>query len=210
MVKKIFIVFIISFITISCEKSVEELKANYDKRESDIIEVKKYYSELVPENYLVRIRYDSKNKIDLFVYEPIENSTEKELLFRQWDLDIKNYEPQPQTEYEIKYNGKTNSFELVKEKLGWTNKTFEELYKRLNDINCIGITNGKPTEIEFGFKGMGVLSYLIFEENLTSKQQEDYSDDCFQIFYRDNVVLHYGSGAFGSLCTPEFDRKKQQ
>lgn len=208
MFKKIIFILIISLTAISCEKSVEDLKTNYDKKESDILNVKNYYSELVPENYLVRIRYDSKNKIDLFVYEQKENSEEKELLFQQWNVDINNYKPQLQTEYQKKYGGKTNSFELVKERLGWTNKTFEEIYNKLNNINCIGITNNKPAEIEFGFKGMGILGYLIFEEKLTDKQKKQYSDDCTQLFYRDNVVLIYGSGAFGSLCTPEFDRKK--
>lgn len=55
---------------------------------------------------------------------------------------------------------------------------------------------------------MALLSFLVFEENLTDEQKEEYSDDCMQMFYKENIVLQYGSGATGSLCTPEFNRKK--
>lgn len=75
-------------------------------------------------------------------------------------------------------------------------------------MNCIGISNRNPTEIEYGYKGMGAFSYLIFDENLNSELQEKYSDDCSMMFYKENVVLLYGSGAIGSFCTPEFKRTK--
>ena len=191
-------------------KSKDGLTENYDENKAGIMELKEYFNDIVPENFLVRIRYDSSDEIDLFVYQPIENSEERELLFQQWNLDLDDYEPESQTDYEKKYHGKTNSLEIVKEKLNWNDKTFTELYNKLDNVNCIGISNSIATKIEYGFKGMGVFSYLVFDENLNSEMQEKYSDDCSQMFYKENIVLDYASGATGSFCTPEFKRKKAE
>lgn len=182
-----------------------DLARNYDDNKQEILELKKFYNDLVPVGFLVRVRFDSKDKIDLFVYEPSETEGKRDLLFQQWNLNIKNYTPElERSEYDKKYNGKTNSFEEVKERLNWTNGTFEELFRKLKAVNCIGITNSNPTEIEYGFRGMGVYSYLIFDDNLTIEKQVEYNDDCTMKFYKDNIVFIYGSGAFGSLCTAEF------
>lgn len=190
-------------------KTKQGLTENYDENKTKILELKNHYNKIVPKNFIIRIRFNSSDNIDLFVYQPIENLEKHELLFQQWDLDIEDYEPDnPRSDYDKKYHGKTNSFKEVKEKLNWTNQTFIDLYNKLDNINCMGISNRNPTEIEYGFKGMGVYSYLIFDENLNLELQEKYSDDCSQMFYKENVVLNYGSGAIGSFCTPEFKRTK--
>lgn len=208
--KRNFIFYLIILIsTLSCDKSVNGLVTNFEDNKQKILDIKNYYNELVPKGFQVRVRFDSRNKIDLFVYEPTKTEGELDLLFQQWNLNIKNYKPElKRSEYDQKYNGKTNSFEKVKEKLNWTNDTFNKLYEKLKDVDCIGISNGRPTEIEYGFRGMGVYSYWIFDENLSKEKQTEYTDDCIMKFYKDNIVFKYGSGAFGSLCTPEF--KKQE
>ena len=192
--------------TLSCsDKSLADLTQNFEDNKQQILELKEFYNDLVPEGFLVRVRFDSRKKIDLFVYEPTEIEGNRELLFQQWNLNIENYKPElERSEYDQKYHGKTNSFEEVKERLKWTNDTFENLYKKLKSVNCIGITNRIPTEIEYGFRGMGVYSYLIFDDTLPTEKQVEYTDDCTMKFYKDNIVFIYGSGAFGSLCTPEF------
>lgn len=112
------------------------------------------------------------------------------MLFQQWNLNIENYKPElERSEYDQKYHGKTNSFEEVKERLKWTNDTFENLYKKLKSVNCIGITNRIPTEIEYGFRGMGVYSYLIFNDNLLTEKQVEYTEYCTMKFYKDNIVF---------------------
>ena len=98
--------------------------------------------------------------------------------------------------------------ELVKEKLNWNRDTFRNLFKKLENANCIGICNRKPVRIEYGFSGMALLSFLVFDEDLLDNQKEEYSDDCMQMFYRNNIVLKFDSGAIGNSCTPEFVRKK--
>ncbi|MDR7370957.1 hypothetical protein [Flavobacterium aquidurense] len=206
--QNILILTILLFITSCGMKSKQDLTENYDKNKSEIIKLKNYFNEIVPKGFIVSIRYESSDEINLFVYEPIENSEKSELLFQQWNLNLDNYEPKAQTEYEKKYNGKTNSLEILKQKLNWNDETFAELYNKLENVNCIGISNGNSTEIEYGFKGTGVFSYEIFDKNLSKELQEKYSDDCSQMFYKDNIVLKYGSGAIGSFCIPEFKRTK--
>lgn len=204
---------IISIITLvfisSCGmKSVGGMKNNIDKKSSQIIELKNYFNQVVPPNYVIRIRYNSSNNVDLFVYEPIENSTRIKELFGDWNVNLDKYKENPQTEEEKENHEKTKLLKSVSNKLNWNREIFEELYEKLNKANCIGICNGEPTAIEYGFKGMGLLSFLIFDKNLTSEQQEEFSNDCSQIFYKDNIVLQYDSGAIGSFCIPEFKIKK--
>lgn len=206
MKRNIFFLLFILISTLSCnDKSVVDLARNYEDNKSQILELKKFYNDLVPDGFMVSVRFHSKNKINLFVYEPSKTEGKRDLLFQQWNINIKNYKPElERSEYDKKYNGKTNSLEEVKEKLNWRNETLEELYRKLKAVNCIGITNLNPFEIEYGFRGMGVYSYLIFDDNLSIEKQVEYTDYCTMRFYKDNVVFIYGGGAFGSLCTPEF------
>ena len=188
-------------------KSTSGMKQNYDNHTLEITALKKYFKEIIPKNYGVRIRYNSSNNIDLFVYQPLENSKKKELLFGEWNVDFYNHKVNLEADSKKYYRGKTTSLEVVKEKLNWNKETFEILYEKLDDVNCIGISDGNPTQIEYGFKGMGALSYLIFDNNLNKEYQEKYSDDCGNLFYKKNIVLTFASGAIGSFCIPEFDRK---
>jgi len=207
--QNIIILFVLIFISSCGMKTKQGLTENYDENKTEILELKNHYNKIVPKDFIIRIRYNSSDNIDFFVYQPIENSEKLETLFQQWNLDIDDYVPEnPRSDYDKKYHGITNSFLEVKEKLNWTNQTFIDLYNKLDNVNCMGISNRNPTEIEYGFKGMGVFSYLIFDENLNAELQEKYSDDCSQMFYKENVVLNYGSGAIGSFCTPEFKRTK--
>lgn len=165
--------------------------------------------QIVPENYIVRIQYNSSNNVDLFVYETVRDSRERENLFGQWDVNIDDYKETSQTDYEKEYGGKTKSLEVVKSKLNWTRDTFSKLYDKLEKANCIGICNKRPVEIEYGFSGMALLSFMVFDKNLTVEQQKEYSDDCMSMFYKENIVLNYVSGATGSLCSPEFKKKNE-
>lgn len=187
--------------------SIEGMKKNIDEKSIEITELKNYFNTIVPENFVVRIQYNSSNNVDLFVYEPTTDSTKRQKLFGQWKVNLDNYKETTQTEYEKEYPGKTNSLELVMNKLNWSRETITKLYDKLEKANCIGICNRNPVEIEYGYSGMALLSFLVFDENLTVEQQEVYSDDCKNMFYKENIVLSYQSGATGSLCTPEFKRK---
>jgi hypothetical protein len=119
--KHLISILIISILFSSCGmNSIEGMKDNIDEKSSEIIDLKNYFDKIVPENYIVRIQYNSSNNVDLFVYETVRDSTERENLFGQWDVSIDNYKETPQTDYEKEYGGKTKSLEVVKSKLNWT------------------------------------------------------------------------------------------
>ena len=147
--QKTIYIFLISIFISSCGmKSKKDLTKNYDEKSAEINELVAYFNKIVSKNYLVRIRYDSSDNVDLFVYERIANSEESKLIFQQWNVDLRNYVEPPQTEYDKKYNGETNSLEIVKQKLNWTNEIFIKLYEKLENVNCIGICNNNPTDGE--------------------------------------------------------------
>ncbi|NAS30419.1 hypothetical protein GTQ40_05515 [Flavobacteriaceae bacterium R38] len=198
-----------SIFLLSCghSKRKSDLIANYEKRSSEITTAKEYFEQIVPENFNVRIRFDSTDEIDLVVYERLNDSTDNELLFRKWNINIDNYVEEPQSDYDKKYHGKTNSFELTKTKLNWTNETIEKLYEKLENADCIGISNWEPIEIEYGYNGLGVYSYKIFKEKLNEELIKKYNDGCNNIFYKDNIVLSYGGGAIGMQCFEDYKRK---
>ena len=199
----------LSVLISSCGRSKRksDLIANYEERKSEIAESMEHFNKIVPENFKVRIRFESSDEIDLVVYESPNDSAKNELLFRKWNIEIDNYEEEPQSDNDRKYNGKTNSFELAKSKLNWTNETISQLYQKLASADCIGISNWEPMEIEYGYNGLGVYSYKIFDKKLSEEQMEEYDNGCSNIYYKDNVVLSYGGGAIGMQCFEDYQRK---
>jgi hypothetical protein len=206
---RILFISLLTILFISCgnSKRKSDLIANYEKRSFEIKEVMNYFEGIVPENFNVQIRYESSDEINLEVYERLNDTMKNELLFRKWNIDIDDYIEESQSDYDKKYNGKTNSFELTKNKLNWTNETIEKLYEKLESANCIGISNWEPIEIEYGYNGLGVYSYKIFKEKLNEEQIEKYNDGCNNIFHKDNIVLSYGGGAIGMQCFEDYYRK---
>jgi len=206
---RILIIGLLTILLVSCGKSKRksDLIANYEERSSEIMKVADYFEQIVPQNFKVRIRYESSDEIDLVVYEKLNDTTDNELLFRKWNIDIENYVEEPQSDYDKKYHGKTNSFELTKTKLNWTNETIDELYEKLEIADCIGISNWEPVEIEYGYNGLGVYSYKIFNEKLNEELIEKYNDGCNNIYYKENIVLSYGGGAIGMQCFEDYKRK---
>lgn len=206
---KILFIGLLTILSVSCEnsKGKSDLIANYEEHSSEILKVMEYFDKIIPENFKVRIRYDSSDQIDLFVYEKLNESTDYELLFRKWNINFENYIEEPQSDYDKKYNGKINSLELIKTKLNWTNKTIEELYEKLKNADCIGISNWEPVIIEYGFNGPGVYSYNIFREKTKEELIEKYNDGCLNIYYKDNVVLSYTGGAIGMQCFEDYERE---
>lgn len=187
----------------------KDLIKNYEKRYEEIYSLKDYMNSVVPDSFSVYIEFEKDDRIDLRVSEKCDTAKNGRVLwFQYWDINPYDYVEESQTDFERKYRGKTKSLDLIKNKLNWTDKTFKELKLKLDNANCISVMNGNKCEIGFQRSFMSKYYYLIFDENLDKKQQDKYSDDCMVWFYKDNIVFKYGSGAIGSLCTPEFKRDK--
>ncbi|MGB5988381.1 MAG: hypothetical protein WBG43_01370 [Marinifilaceae bacterium] len=141
----------------------------------------------MPENAFVHIEFDNNKELEIFhvkAKRPFESN---------WNLNINS--------------SKTDS--LLND-LGWTRKELRILKMKLDNANCISISSRKPITIGWQRSGMGKFSYNIFDENLTENLISKYNDGCMYIFYKDNVVLEYGGGAFGSQCFPGYVRKTEQ
>ncbi|MFB9080055.1 hypothetical protein ACFFLS_09190 [Flavobacterium procerum] len=211
MIRKLVCFVLIGLLSISCDSTSSDLEKNYSENFNEIKELKElkeYFNKMVPKGYIVTIRYNSSDDINLFVYQPTNIPDKRELLFQQWNVDYEDYlEPKVQKDKKD-YDPRTRSLEVVKKKLKWNNDTFKELYEKLNNANCFGISSGNPTELEYGHRGMGVLSYLIFDKNLNKEEQRENSDNCSTMFYKDNVVFTFSSGATGSFCIPDFKKHK--
>ncbi|PWJ38656.1 hypothetical protein [Sediminitomix flava] len=175
------------FILASCGVNKDDLITNYEKNSKEIQELHFYFRNKIPKNYSVQIRFNSKNNFDLSVFD----TDTRQQLIKVWDFDLESFTSKP-------------DFLNVKEHLNLTDESFIELFLKLEEVNCIGISNGNPAEIEYGYRGLGVYSYLLFEYDLNSSQQKKYSDNCSFQYYKDNIVLAFNSGAFGNECISDF------
>lgn len=91
--------------------------------------------------------------------------------------------------------------------LGWTKNDIESLKLKMDLANCISISNFKNHTIGYRRSLMSKFGYIIYDENLNDLQLSQFKNQCEEIFYRDNVVLEYGSGATGSICFPDRFKK---
>jgi hypothetical protein len=173
--------------------SKNELIDNYENNSKEIINLKMEYSKLVPDSLIVSIEFNPENKtvstpesIDLKIYRKNPNGRST-VVNQEWNLD--------------KESDKLAEMLLI---IGWNQKTLNEIKELLDSANCISIENASNNaSIGFARSGMGKYYYLVFNEILTENEIERYNDDCMYIYYKDNIVLEYGSGATGSLCFPD-------
>jgi len=187
--------------------SKDDLVENYELNKTAIHELKKDYDRIVPDGFKIYIEFKDKNSIDLWVYEKTDSADKKmTCLFQQWDINPYDYEMEPMTKYDSsEYAPKTKDLDLVKEKLNWTENTFVEIKKILDNANCISIENGEPSEIGFARSGMGKYFYYIFHDPIPENEIEKWNDSCSYIYYEPNMVLGYAGGAIGAQCFPDPD-----
>lgn len=185
--------------------SKQELIDNYTKKEKEIFKLRNYFNSIVPSGFHVYIEFRNNKKIDFLVYEGAMSLTSSNYgLFEQWDINPYEYKEQPMTHNDSsEYSPKTKSLNLVKQKLGWSDATFQTIKSMLDKANCISVSNGDPTQIGFARSGMGKYSYQVFNKPLSDSLKKEYNDSCTYIFYSRNVVLEYGGGARGAQCFPD-------
>ena len=201
----IIFIHVIFYIIFGKSYNMKDLINNYENNTQEIVQLIEYYSSIVPDNFRVSIEFNSVNSINLRVWELSDDpNTQNTLWFQEWNINPYNYIEKPQSEYEKKYGGKTKSLSLIKDKLGWSDHTFREIKVYLDKADCISISNGDVFRIGFQRSGMSKYYYLVFEDNLDKELQQEYSNNCNLLFYKDNIVFYYGIGAIGRECTPEF------
>ena len=163
-----------------------DLIENYEQRKIEILDVKKYYKSILPEGSYVDIEFKNDNELGIF-HVRIDSVFQS-----NWNLKIES--------------PKVDS--LLTE-LKWSTKELKILKEKLDKANCISIAGKEPIVIGWQRSGMGMFSYVIFDQNLNKDKIEDYNDGCTNIFYKENIVLQYGGGAIGMQCFPEFYKNKE-
>ena len=163
----------------------KDLIENYEERKEEILEAKNYFKSILPNGASVTIEFDNDKELGIF-HVKVDSIYQS-----NWNLKLKS--------------PKVDS--LLTE-LKWTTKELKILKEKLDKANCISIGGNDPVVIGWQRSGMGMFSYVIFDQDLTKNKIKEYNDGCTYIFYKDNVVLEYGGGAIGMQCFPEFYQNK--
>ncbi|MEZ4983682.1 MAG: hypothetical protein R2795_01375 [Saprospiraceae bacterium] len=190
----------------------QDLIENYEKRSSQIIEVKEYIKKITPENFDIYVEFDSNREIDMEVWEKSDTAKNGRIFwFQEWNINPYNYKQKERSEYDIEYGGKTNSLKEVIKKLNWQDKEFRKLKSKLDKANCISIDkSGDIYTIGFQRSGMGKYHYKIFDNWSIDEIKQKFNGGCLYKYYKENVVLEYGGGAIGMQCFEDFYTDKEK
>jgi hypothetical protein len=201
---------ILSILIFGCgTKRKTDLVENYELKKTEINQVKIHAEKIIPETYGVRILFHSSYDIDLSVWIKNTDPRDREYLFSQREMDPFTFVETENNESE--YLG----FEVVKEKLNWTDDTFIKIEELLDDANCIGFSSRltrddeEVFEIEYGYNWPGAYSYILLDHDLAADEVEEWDDGCANDYYEKNVVLHYSGGAIGMQCFEDFEPVKR-
>jgi hypothetical protein len=166
----------------------QELIDNYNKRQTQILELKRYFNSVVPKDKQVEIEFESDTKLFRCGVSPIDTKTESIIypIFLEWNLKTTS-----------------DKVDSVTATIGWTQQTLKTLKKKLDDADCIQIESGEPTKIGYQRSGMGMYFYNVFDKPVADSLKKYYNDSCTYILYNNKLVLEYGGGAVGSQCFPK-------
>lgn len=102
--------------------------------------------------------------------------------------------------------------ESVMNLIGLDKEELDYIHKKLDDIGCIGVSYSDKfdkTNIEWKYKGFGLLSFELFNHAMTDSEKDvALTHTLGGIPYNDCVVFHNKGGAIGDLDFPSEDREK--
>lgn len=159
----------------------KDLTDNYDKHEKEIADFIIYFKSIIPSDTYVEIEINDTENIDIF------HVKKDSIHYGGYDIDVDS--PKADSIFSV---------------LNWDKSQIKILKKKLDQINCISINNRYPVSVGFQRSIMSKFDYIIFNESIAQNDSlmKIYDDKCMFIYYRDNVVLNYGSGAIGNSCFP--------
>jgi hypothetical protein len=174
------IIFVILIFAQFDSSSYKDLTKNYELNSKEIFELKTYIDSVIPHNKSIDIEFDNNNTLGFF-HVIVDGNYDS-----NWDIE-------------------TNSAkaDTLLQKLGWTTGMLKTLKDKLDKVNCISIASGEPCQIGFQRSGMGKYHYNLFTKPIADSLLETYNDSCRYIFFKENVVLEWGSGAIGNQCFPD-------
>ena len=156
-----------------------QMVSYYDKNEAKFDELVSYVRHSLRDHCDVHVTFEGRELSMFHVY--LEDGSVE----NHWDEDARVCAP------------------ALMQKVGLDEVEFENIRKKLKELGCVGVCSGsKFTTVNYKRVGIGMYSYRIFPEVLTEDMINKYKYDCTCVYYRDNVVFEYGSGALGSICFP--------
>ena len=172
----IFIFFGIALGTFDKDYSLNDLKDNFNLKQKEIYEAKKYFYEILPPQTNVAIEFESNNELFYFnieKYNVYYQITDKNINSKQIDslLNI----------------------------LGWTRNNLTELKTRLDKANCISFDKRDEFKIGFQRSGMGKYCFRLLDKPMNDSIRSTINQECVYI-YNDSVIFDYGGGALDSDC----------
>lgn len=160
--------------------SIGELKENYIKRQKEISELRMYFKSVIPPNKYIEIEFKSDSKINRFGVYLDDSISNNDSDFLDWDLEV----------------GSSKVDSIIKT-IGWTRSTLTQIKRKLDKANCIGINGSEPSKINFKRSGMGMYSFVVFDNPIPDSLIPIYNDSCTYIMVNRHLVLEYGGGVFG-------------
>lgn len=173
--EKDFLLFMLSLPT----SSKQELINNYENRKTEIAQLKSSFQKYVPADRYVRIEFEAESSI-LTIPEHVNISVYK----KNNKSDVGRSDVFMRSDGLVEILSGTNlvpeSEELKKiiASLGWTTQMLAEIKSLLDKANCISIENMEHINIGFARSGMGLYSYLLFQNALNSNLKNRYNDGC--------------------------------
>lgn len=159
----------------------KELIENYNFNEFKISQLSQFYSSICPANKIVEIEFENDNTISR-----ITISEKNKVDYQEWNFKIDSH-----------------IADSIFATIHWNKNTLRLLKEKLDEANCISISNNEPFEIGFKRSGLGMYSFLKFNKPMNDSLKKMFSNHCEFLIYNERVVFKYGGGAIGSDCFPE-------
>lgn len=181
---------------------MKELVENYENKSNEIYELVDYVKQNTPDEYVVYLEYEKKNKIDFFVGKKVKVGTHLrfEWLFMAWSYHIK-------TPYKDNTDGRKKkiSYNEAMRLLNWNDETLHQIFELLKEANCISFETGEPFSVGYARSGMGKYLYNFFEKPIPEGHKARWNDKENFVLYNERVVLEYGAGAGGRQVFSQAD-----
>ncbi|RQO75548.1 hypothetical protein DBR43_09415 [Pedobacter sp. KBW06] len=194
----------LTILFLGCKEPTEEVFLNYKEHEKEILDAKKYFSSIMPNDVAFYIKFHPKDKVDFTLRQ--KNYWNKSSWLKSPIFD----EYGQYREFDIDMN--SGELSLALDLINIDRKKLEKIRRYLNKANCISISKnfnfqldtasayisiGYPTADLYG------LNYIMFENSMSSKLMADINDACNYKKINNKVLVEYGGPAFGSNCFPD-------
>ena len=177
--KKIVLIDCLLFLLLlsSCEQNAEQ--KHFEKHQHEFEELINYYYQIIPEDKIVLIEFTNNSTLDRLQITDIDTITKSiSPIFFEWNIKVDNIP------------------DSILAELNWNKEILQTLKNKLDNVDCLSISNEKPIEIGYKRFFLGMTSYYIFR-NYDFKELEDIRNHRTDLhFFCDSVAWCYETGAY--------------